>query len=261
MNLATMERLDVGELTEAIEKDGYVICENVLTPEQVAEMRAELDPILEKTPTGRNAFEGYHTKRIYSPLARTRVLDPLILSRWTKRLADTLIGPHTLSSIIGIQIGPGEKAQEIHYDAAAYPLPRSHDEVVFNTMWALDDFTVENGATVVYPGSNSWQGDEVPTNIDPVQAVMPAGSLLIWTGKTFHGGGANRSDAPRFGVIIEYVAGYLRSHENIQAAMPRELVRELPERMQELVGYHLYPAFLGFVDGRHPRSALTRDIT
>lgn len=145
-------------------------------------------------------------------------------------------------------------------DAAAYPLPRTHDEVVFNTMWAIDDFTAENGATVVYRGSNSARDREPPTDIEPVRAVMPAGSVLIWTGKTFHGGGANHTEVPRFGVVIEYVAGYLRSHENIQAAMPRDLVRALPERMQELIGYHLYPDFLGYVDGRHPRTALTRTI-
>ena len=195
---------------------------------------------------------------MYSPLAKTRALDDIVLSPWLERLADGLLGPHTLSSIIGIQIGPGEIAQEIHYDAAAYPLPRSHREVVFTTMWALDDFTVDNGATVLYPGSNH-SPDNVPSEgAETFQAVMPAGSVLIWPGKTFHGGGANGTDRWRLGVVIEFVAGWLRSHENIQAAIPIELARELPPRLQELIGYHLYPDFLGYVDGRHPRKVLTR---
>ena len=251
-------RIDVPVLLEDICRDGYAIRESVLSPAEVARLRVALDPIFEATPLGRNVFEGFHTKRVYSPLAKTRALDDLVLSPWLEQLSDGLIGPHTLSSIIGIQIGPGEVAQEIHYDAAAYPLPRSHREVVFNTMWALDDFTAENGATVLYPGSNHSPDKAPSPDVEPLQAVMPAGSVLIWPGKTFHGGGANRTDRWRLGLVIEFVAGWLRTHENIQASISTELAREMPPRLQELIGYHLYPDFLGFVDGRHPRKVLTR---
>lgn len=247
-------------MLEDVRRDGYAIREGVLGPAEVARLRAALDPILRETPTGRNPFEGFHTRRVYSPLAKTRALDDLVLSPWLEQLAEGLIGPHTLSSIIGIQIGPGEVAQEIHYDAAAYPLPRTHREVVFNTMWALDDFTVENGATVIYPGSNRSPDTCPPPDAEPVQGVMPAGSVLIWPGKTFHGGGANHTDRWRLGLVIEFVAGWLRTHENIQASIPPDVARALPARLQELIGYFLYPDFLGFVDGRHPRKVLTRRI-
>lgn len=251
--------MDVAALLDEVQTEGYAVRPGVLGASEVAALRAVFDPILAETPTGRNPFEGYRTKRIYSPLAKTRVLDELVLSPWLEELARGLIGPHTLSSLIGVQIGPGEVAQEIHYDAAAYPLPRSHREVVFTTMWALDDFTVDNGATVIHPGSNR-RLEATPPDTEPVRGVMPAGSVLIWTGKTFHGGGANHTDGWRFGLIVEFVAGWLRSHENIQAAMPPEVVRELPPRLQELVGYHLYPDFLGYVDGRHPRKVLSRPV-
>ncbi|MGD9752720.1 MAG: phytanoyl-CoA dioxygenase family protein [Acidimicrobiia bacterium] len=250
-------RIDVDGVVEDIDRQGYVIREGVLDDGAVATMRAELDPLLAATPTGRNPFEGYRTRRLYSPLAKTRVLDDLVLDPGLEQLATALIGPHTLSSIIGIDIGPGEVAQEIHYDAAAYPLPRTHREVVFNTMWALDDFTVDNGATVVLPGSNRWEHTTVDERTRVVQAEMPAGSVLIWTGKTLHGGGANHTDRWRLGLVIEFVAGWLRTHENIQASIPPALARELPPRLQELIGYHLYPDFLGYVDGRHPRKVLT----
>lgn len=143
----------------------------MLSPAEVARLRVALDPILEATPVGRNPFEGFYTRRVYSPLAKTRALDDLVLSPWLEQLSAGLIGPHTLSSIIGIQIGPGEVAQEIHYDAAAYPLPRTYREVVFNTMWALDDFTAENGATVLYPGSNHSPDSTPPPDAEPVQAI------------------------------------------------------------------------------------------
>jgi hypothetical protein len=142
-----------------------------------------ITPPYRPLPAGRNPFEGFHTKRVYSPLAKARALDDLVLSPWIAELADGLIGPHTLSSVIAIQIGPGEIARPVHYDAAAYPLPRTFREVVFNMMWAaLEDFTVEDGATVLYPGSNHWA--EVPdlADVTSIQAEMPVGSALIWPG-------------------------------------------------------------------------------
>ena len=250
--------MNIAELLTDLDRDGYALREGVLGKDDVARLRGALDPLLAETPIGRNPFEGFHTKRVYSPLAKTRELDDLVLTPWIEQLADALIGPHTLSSLIGIQIGPDEVAQEIHYDAAAYPLPRTHRDVVFNIMWALDDFTEDNGATVLYPGSHHFSGPAELANVDPVHAVIPAGSVVIWPGKTFHGGGANRTGRWRLGLVTEYVAGWLRPHENIQASIPTELARELPPRLQELIGYHLYPDFLGYVDGRHPRKVLTQ---
>lgn len=251
--------MDVAALLEDVDRDGFAIRNGVLAPAEVVRLRTALDELLNSTPNGRNPFEGFKTKRVYSPLAKTRALDDLVLSPWIEQFADALIGPHTLSSLIGIQIGPGEVAQEIHFDAAAYPLPRDHAEVVFNIMWALDDFTEANGATVVYPGSHHISGHDELGSIAPIQAVMSAGSILVWPGRTFHGGGANRTDRWRLGLVTEYVAGWLRPHENIQASIPTDLACEFPPRLQELIGYHLYPEYLGFVDGRHPRKVLIRD--
>ena len=222
------ETVDIGPILDDLDRDGYAIRECVLTPQEIAGLRAGIDPLLAETPTGRNAFEGFLTKRLYSPLAKTRVLDDLVLSLWLDELGDALIGPHTLSSIIAIEVGPGEVAQAIHRDDSIYPLPRPHDDVVFNTMWALDDFTIDNGATVLHPGSHRALGGDVPSGVEPVQAVMPAGSVLIWGGRTAHGGGANRTDRWRLGVVIEYVAGWLRPHENIQASIPTDCAAPVP---------------------------------
>jgi len=250
--------IEVPGLLDELDRNGYAIREGVLDADEVAHLRAVLGTLSEATPTGRNPFEGHRTRRVYSALARTRALDDLVLSPWLGELAGALLGPHTLSSVLGVDIGPGELAQEIHFDAAAYPLVRSHGEVVFNTMWALDDFTAANGATVLYPGSNHWPDGTIPDGARAVQAVMPAGSVLVFTGRTLHGGGANHTDRYRLGLLVEFVAGWLRTHENLQAAIPVELARDLPPRLQELIGYHLYPEFLGHVDGRHPRKVLQR---
>ncbi|MDQ1402702.1 MAG: hypothetical protein QOG03_1018, partial [Actinomycetota bacterium] len=133
-------------------------------------------------------------------------------------------------------------------------------DVVVNTMWALDDFTEENGATRLIPGSHTWV-DRTPTKDDPiVKAVMPAGSVIFYSGRIWHGGGANQTDRPRLGVILEYVSAWLRPQENHILAVPREVAAELPERLQELLGYNVYPPFVGYVDGRHPRRYITDPV-
>jgi ectoine hydroxylase-related dioxygenase (phytanoyl-CoA dioxygenase family) len=160
-----------------------------------------------------------------------------------------------LSAPTGIDIAPGEKAQILHTDDSIYPVPRPHADIVLNSMWAFDDFTAENGATRVVPGSHKWT-DRLPTEEETVTVTMPAGSVLFIRGTLWHGGGANRSDAPRLGVLLEYAAGWVRQQENHVLAVPREVVRTLDPRLQELLGYGVYPPFVGYVDGRHPRRVL-----
>ena len=85
---------------------------------------------------------------------------------------------------------------------------------------------------------------------------MSPGSALFYLGSLWHGGGANQTPGPRLGVILEFAAGWLRPQENHCLAVPRDIVRDLPERLQELLGYNIYPPFVGYVDGRHPRRVL-----
>jgi ectoine hydroxylase-related dioxygenase (phytanoyl-CoA dioxygenase family) len=172
---------------------------------------------------------------------------------------DSVLGHYQLSAPVGIQIGPGEKAQVLHRDDSIYPLPQPHPNVVVNTMWPLDDFTSENGATRFVPGSHLWEVGRRPEPSDSVMlAEMPAGSVMFYLGNLWHGGGANQTQRSRLGVILEYVASWLRPQENHCLAVPRKTIRELPDRLQELLGYNIYPPFVGYVDGRHPRSVLIR---
>ncbi len=124
-------------------------------------------------------------------------------------------------------------------------------------MWALDDFTVENGATLVVPGSHRWPPDRRAVEGEAVAATMPAGSVLFYAGSLLHAGGANRTTAPRLGVILEYCAGWLRPQENHVLGVPKTIVRELPDRLRELLGYGIHGSLLGYVDGRHPAKFLS----
>ncbi|HZQ36377.1 MAG TPA: phytanoyl-CoA dioxygenase family protein [Dehalococcoidia bacterium] len=246
----------VEEVLDTLDRDGYAIVEGVLTPDEARAKRDELTRILDQTPHGRNDFEGFKTRRIYALFAKTRCFDgpathPLVLG-----VLDRVLGSYQLSAPQAIEIAPGETAQNLHADDGVYPLPRPHQELIVNTMWALDDFTVENGATHVVPGSHKWT-DRRPDDATPsVQAVMPAGALMFFLGSIYHGGGANRSERPRLGVILEYCAGWLRPQENHFLAVPKATVRGLAPRLQELLGYSIHGTLLGGADGRHPRKFL-----
>ena len=226
----------------------------------VAETKADLLDILGVTPKGRNDFEGYSTQRIYALFAKTRkfdraAIDPLLLA-----VLDRVLHFYQLSAPVGIFIGPGEKAQGLHKDQSVYPLPDDFMPVVVNTMWAFDDFTKANGATRLIPRSHKWT-DRVPTGKEKlVYAEMPAGSVMFYLGNVWHGGGANTTDKPRLGVILEYVMSWLRAQENHVLAVPRDVVEGLPERLQELLGYNIFPPFVGYVDGRHPRRYISEPV-
>ncbi len=167
-----------------------------------------------------------------------------------------MLGLHQFSAPVGIEIGPGEAAQVLHYDDSIYPLPWPHAEVVVNSMWAFDDFTEANGATRVVPRSHH----RATATYDPEQPTVPvemaAGSVILYTGTVLHRGGANRTDRPRLGVILEFCSGWIRPQENHVIGVPREVAATLPARLQELLGYNVYPPFIGNVDGRHPRKYL-----
>jgi ectoine hydroxylase-related dioxygenase (phytanoyl-CoA dioxygenase family) len=247
----------VDDVTGSLDEHGYALIEGVLPPADVGSRLAALDDLFETTPTGRNFFEGFRTQRVYAVYAKTRAFDDLAVHPLLLSALDHALGEHyQFSAPVALQIGPGEKAQILHRDEDVYPLPTPHAPVVVNSMWALCDFTADNGATRLIPGSHRWPDDRQPDESEAVPATMPAGSLLVYLGGLWHGGGANSTDRPRPGLLLEYVVSWLRPQETQLVAVPPEVVRDLPPRLQELLGYNVYPPFLGYVDGRHPRRAL-----
>ncbi|HEY5025973.1 MAG TPA: phytanoyl-CoA dioxygenase family protein [Acidimicrobiales bacterium] len=246
----------VDDVVSALEHDGYAVVEGLLPDAELAAARHDMRRVLAGTPGGRNPFEGAHTKRVYALFAKTRAFDGPATHALVLGVLDGVLGHCQLSAPTGIEIGPGEAAQILHHDDAIYPLPRPHHEVVLNTMWALDDFTEANGATRIVAGSHRWVHEQPDDRTPTMAAEMPAGSALFYLGSVWHGGGANTTDRPRLGVILEYVASWLRPQENHYLAVPRAVVGELPERLQELLGYNIRPPFMGYVDGRHPRRVL-----
>jgi len=246
----------VDEVVGRLERDGFATVVGLLPPERLSAARDDLRRIVETTPSGRNFFEGTRTRRIYALFAKTRTLDAAATDPLVLGVVERVLGHAQLSGPTGIEIGPGEVAQILHYDDAIYPVPRPHPEIVLNTMWALDDFTEANGATRLVPGSHRWTTEQPDGTTTVVSAEIPAGTVLFYLGSIWHGGGANRTDRPRLGVVLEYAASWVRQQENHVLAVPPEVVASLPSDLQELLGYNIRPPFVGYVDGRHPKKRL-----
>ena len=247
---------------EAIERDGYIVLSDVASPAFWGALRRALDPLLADCPTGRNEFEGFRTRRVNNLLAKGDVFAELACNPGVLALVEAVIGVHAQVSIISaIEILPGESAQMLHTDDGLYPLPWPHPPVVLNTMWAVDDFTADNGATLLIPGSHRWTAAQ-RSSADPAQALpaeMPAGSVLAWVGNLTHGGGANTTARSRLGITMNYNQAWLRQQENQYLGVPAATVARFPERLQRLVGYDIHPPFIGNVDGRNPIKLLRDD--
>lgn len=234
-----------------IERDGYVVLPDLLDGEELAAIRAGVAPLLDQV--GRNAFEGHATQRVYSVLAKTRVADRLVDHPRVLALVDRLLLPNALlAQLQVINLRPGEAAQLLHPDDAVYPVPRPRPPLGVATIWAIDDFTEDNGSTVVLPGSHRW-GERAPTDGDRRHpATMSAGSCLFFVGTLWHGGGANRSAADRLAITAQYCEPWLRPHEAFTLSVDRPTASALSADLRRLLGYSIHPPFLGMVDGVHP---------
>ena len=254
------------EICAALADDGCVVVDNVVRPEVMDEVARELRPFAENTPLGPDDFSGRRTRRTggliaRSPKSRELVMHPVVLGATAKMLGHATSFQLHLTQIISI--GPGEPAQTIHRDQWAFdffPFPRGY-EVQCNTIWAMTDFTAENGATRVIPGSNHFDDKLRFTEADTEPAEMSKGSVLFYTGSIYHGGGANRSKEIRTGINITYNVSWLRQEENQYLSVPLDIARTLPVDLLRLMGYRLGAYALGYVDDtRDPIEVVRPDL-
>jgi ectoine hydroxylase-related dioxygenase (phytanoyl-CoA dioxygenase family) len=225
-------------------------------------IESELRPHFDATPPGPDDFSGFLTRRTgsliaRSPSARQLVMHPLALGTTSKLLAHATNFQLHLTQAIAI--GPGQPAQPIHKDRWAFdffPFPTGY-EVQCNTIWALTEFTEENGATRIVLGSNTADDTQPFTQDDTEPAEMERGSVLFYSGSVNHGGGANQSDQVRIGLNITYNLAWLRQEENQYLATPRELAETLPIELLRVMGYSRGAYALGYIDDlRDPIEAI-----
>ena len=243
------------EIAQVLGEDGCVVIADLAPLETMDQIRAELEPYIAATGGGNTDFLGETTHRTGALIARSPTSRSLITHPTIIDTLDLVLGDHASTFQIDltqlVTIGPGAPAQMIHRDQWSfdrYQFPRGFEAEVA-TMWAVTDFSEELGATRMVVGSHRWEDD--PDDVDAAlssPAVMSKGSVLLYTGSVFHGGGANITMTSRIGMNVGYSLGWLRQEENQYLACPPDVARSLPEGLLRLMGYQRGCYSIGYAD-------------
>ena len=241
----------IEEILKILDEDAGLIIDNFLSDQNLESIKNDLKPYLNVTRNGQDEFTGFETKRVGALMARSKTCQDLALDPLINQMADSFLGPHCESYQLhftsAIQIGPGESSQILHRDRGVWGgyIPRKI-ETQFSTVWAINDFTKENGATQVVPGSHKWHKDREPLPEEIAYAEMKAGSVFIYTGSVLHGGGTNVTEQPRLGVFLHYAPSWLRQEENQYLSCPPEVAKDFSPELRSLIGYSKGGYVLGF---------------
>ena len=238
-------------ILEILDEDAGLIIDNFLSDQNLESIKNDLKPYLNVTRNGQDEFTGFETKRVGALMARSKTCQDLALDPLINQMAESFLGPHCESYQLhftsAIQIGPGESSQILHRDRGVWGgyIPRKI-ETQFSTVWAINDFKKENGATQVVPGSHKWHKDREPLPEEIAYAEMKAGSVFIYTGSVLHGGGTNVTEQPRLGVFLHYAPSWLRQEENQYLSCPPEVAKNFSPELRSLIGYSKGGYVLGF---------------
>lgn len=259
-----MQQDQIEHHLKEIDVEGFTILPNVIDLDLVDELLSEIRRVegtLDTKPKG-NTLEGYKTLRTYNLLAKGEAFQKMPVHPEVLPLVEQVLEPDCLlSGMTSMDLGPGEVPQPLHPDDFVINVPRPHAPLMCTTIWALTDFTEENGGTRLVPRSHKF--DHIPDysqTYESIPAVMPAGSVLVFDASLWHGSGENRSaESWRVGVNVQYCAGFIRTQQNQYVGIPDEIKRGFSERLLELCGYTLYKGISGHVDGQSPASVLGID--
>ncbi len=264
------------EIVSQLEAEGVVILDDFLAADVLVRFNAEIDAHLEKTEEGKAVlspavewFMGAQTRHITGVAAKSRVFaEEVLVHPALLAVCDEILLPscanYQLNVAHVLDRGPGSEPQLLHRDELVWiHMPQPHPELQVASIIALEDFTAENGATRIVPGSHRWPRDREAQEDEIAVAEMPAGSAIVYLGSTIHGGGPNSTESTRRrGMHMSFNLGWLRTEENNYLSVPPEIARTLPEKAQALLGYAAHDAlmqgggYLGVVDTRDPMELL-----
>jgi len=238
-------------IAELLHEDGACIVDDVMDKSALDRLRAEIMPFVEATPMGKDDFTGRNTSRTGALVARSQACRDLVMDNMILGACDAFLKPfcdrYQLHLTQLIRIFPEQGEQTLHRDRLAWGgfLP-PEIEPQLNTIWAVTDFTCENGATRVVPGSNRWDSERRAEPDEICQAEMRAGSVLVYSGSVIHSGGRNQSHRDRMGLNITYCLGWLRQEENQYLSCPPEIARAFTPELRALIGYAMGSYALGY---------------
>jgi len=267
LNTVSAQASDLaGQIEAFVAADGYAVIDGVIDQATCGLLIEEIDRVEREfgIEFGKNEFEGFQTRRIFNLIARGPRFRELVINETVLASVEAVLGDgFLLSGTTSMHIGPGETEQLLHADDGMISLPRPHPATMVTTLWALSEFTKDNGATRLIPGSHQRPAivPQPEEESEAVCAEIPAGSVLVLHASTWHGGGPNSTEqVERYGLSIQYVSGWCRQQQNLMLGTPRELVASYPKKLQELIGYSMYRNVMGHVDRQHPLTLLGSDV-
>ncbi|MCK2121403.1 phytanoyl-CoA dioxygenase family protein [Pseudomonas sp. PNPG3] len=246
-NTATIE-----EVSNSLKEHGYVVIDELVSADVMDKVAAEMGPYIDTTPFGEDKFVGFSTQRtgamiLRSETSRDLIMNPLVVGVAAIHLSKASTFQLHLTQVISVH--PGSPAQVLHQDQLAwdfFQFPNDY-EVQCNTLWAMTDYTAENGATRIVPDSQFAGPGQKYSPTAGIPAEMKKGSVLLYTGKIYHGAGENKSDKVRQALNITYAVGWVRQEENQYLATPPEVARTLPDDLLKLMGYQCGCFAMGYV--------------
>lgn len=244
------------EWAATLRRDGYCVVRDLLPARRVEDLDGELSPRFARTPFAQGPFSGARTKRFHGLLKRSRGAEALVAHPLVVAIAEQVLLPFCdtlqLNLTQAIELHPGAPAQVPHRDQDMWAGEKGRTEYLLNVMWPLTEFTPENGGTILWPASHRGLGEGIAPVADPVSPELGPGDALMFLGSTLHAGGANRTLAPRRGIIVSYCLGWLKPYENMWLTYPPEIARDFPQALRDLVGYRRHRPNLGNYDGQCP---------
>ncbi len=255
------------QVSASLAEHGYAIVDELVSNALMDRIAEEMGPYMETTPYGGDDFLGKQTRRTgamiaRSPAARELVMNPLAIATAGRFLGHASTFQLHLTQIISVY--PGSTAQPLHQDQLAwdfFPFPDDY-HIQCNLLWAMSDYTEEMGATRIVPSSQYNGREKTYTQADSLPAVMKRGSALFYTGKVFHGAGANVSSRVRQAINITYAVGWVRQEENQYLSTPIEIARTLPDDLLKVMGYQMGCFAMGYMrDFEDPMTAIREPET
>ena len=253
--------MDIESAASRIREHGYAVLPGFLDDEALEGLRRDLAPIFDTIGSRMTEDYGQQTVHTHNLLAKTRAVDEILMDDRLLGLVEAVLGPdYQVSGVAAMRPGPEDRPQRMHQDDGHYPIPRPHPPLIVNTLIALDPFTAENGATEIVPGSHR-SADPVDPEVPTTCLEMPAGSLALWDGAIWHRGGGNSTNGGyRRSINFNFNLAWLKQRENQYVGVPWEIVVEMPEKLQALIGYKLTNRGLGTVDYRNPIETVKRRL-
>ena len=245
--------MNLQQVLDDVREEGYAVVPDLLDQETVEQLRRDLAPIFDEIGSRSTKEHGQQTIHTHNLLAKTRAVDELLMNDKLLNLIEAILGPDfQISGVAAMRPAPGDRRQHMHRDDGHYPIPYPHPPLIVNTLIALDPFTVANGATEVVPRSHLLTG-QVDQDKPTISVEMPVGGLLLWDGALWHRGGGNSTENTyRRSINLNFNLAWLKQRENQFIGVPPEVVVDMPEKLQALIGYKLTNFGLGTVDYRNP---------